>query len=555
MSLARIIQRLSLCGPFERSRFDGGVRLNGQKQASLRTPIASMPLPTHLQVPIRQHIGTDNRLCVAPGERVKKGQVLALAQAAPSASVHAPTSGHIVSIRDLPVPHPLGLHSTCVVIESDGLDAWEELSTKVDYRTLERDEIVAQLEARGVVGLGGALFPTSTKLARSTRDVDTLIVNAAECEPYITADQALMAERADQIVHGIDIMRYALGAKMTLIGIEDNKPEAIAALRAALPIESDTQLCVLPTVYPIGGERQLIQQLLNREVPSSGLPTDIGVCVVNIATAYAVHRAISHAEPLLSRVVTVTGNGVRQPRNLDVRIGTSIADVIDHCGGYCGEPIQILMGGPMMGFSLPNDQLPVVKSTNCLLVSLCREDRRQIPERPCIRCGFCVQACPARLLPQQLHWYAKARDLGKLQDYNVADCIECGACDYICPSRIPLTDYFRYAKSELAEEQRNREKSAIARQRFEARQARLAAIERKKAEKMANKRAALEASKKAKRDRTFPSSDKAAQDMIAAALMRVQAKKLQAQQAVDLPSRAEHSGDTSIPKRADKDAF
>ncbi len=525
-------------------RFNGGVQPDAHKAESLQTPIQPLRVPPRLQVPLRQHIGADNKSQIQPGQSVLKGQVLAVAHGTISAPVHAPTSGTVTRVGLMPVPHASGLSAHCVEIETDGKDQWIERTAHTDFRALSPQAIGAIVRDSGVVGLGGALFPTAVKLAADTTAVDTLIINAAECEPYISCDQALMTGRAAAIVSGIEITHYALQAKHVLIGIEDNKPAAIDALRAALRQSSlqESALRIVPTRYPIGGERQLLKVLTGKEVPTGGLPADIGLRVVNIATAYAIYRAVCLGEPLISRIVTVSGDGVQHPANTEVLIGTPIADVIAQCGGYVEGVTQLIMGGPMMGFALPDDALPVIKATNCLIASTGQALPAAKPEQPCIRCGACVQACPAQLLPQQLHWYAKARDLPKLEQYRLGDCIECGACAYVCPSHIPLVAYYRYAKSEIREQDRNREQSEASRLRFEAREARLAAIARDKEARMAKKRAALEASKQAAKARQ---TDKQAdnkptdsgkpntaghaqtdkQDVIAAALARVQAKK------------------------------
>ena len=512
-------------------RFHGGVHLDGHKSESLQKPIATLPVPKYLQVQMRQHIGAANEPLVTVGDRVHKGQVLALAQGAISAPVHAPTSGVVTRIEPMPIPHVSGVPARCVEIESDGLEAWGERIEHTDFRELSPQAMCTLLHESGVVGLGGALFPTAVKLAAQHNALDTLVINAAECEPYISCDQALMAERAADIVAGIEMAAYALQAHQVIIGVEDNKPESIAALRSALKsVETDIVLTVVPTRYPTGGERQLVKVLTGKEVPAGGLPADIGMRVINIATAYAIYRAVRYGEPLISRIVTVTGDAVGHPANLEVLIGTPINLLIEHCGGYTDTVSQLTMGGPMMGFALPSDNLPVVKSTNCLIASSAKTAAR-FREQPCIRCGECARACPADLLPQQLFWYAKARDLPKVQEYNLADCIECGACAYVCPSSIPLVQYYRYAKSEIAEDNRNREQADAARLRFEAREARLAAAKREKEAKMAKKRAALEASKKAKKssdnapDEQIPAKQDSKQDVIAAALARVQAKK------------------------------
>ncbi len=540
-------------------RFSGGLQLDDHKNESLQSPIAQLPIPVHLQVPLRQHIGGVNEPLVRVGQRVLKGEMLALARGLVSAPVHAPTSGTVTRVEMMPVPHVSGLPARCVEIETDGKDEWIDREPHADYRALSPQAVCTILHESGVVGLGGALFPTAVKLAPQATSVDTLIINAAECEPYISCDQALLAERAADLVSGIEIAKYALRATRAVIGIEDNKVDSIGLLRDALKQSSeDIELTVVPTRYPSGGERQLAKLLTGKEVPAEGLPADIGIRAVNIATAYAMFRAVRLGEPLISRIVTVCGDGVVRAANLEVLIGTSMADLIAFCGGYTDAVNALTMGGPMMGFALPRDDLPVIKSTNCLIASTDKTMPAAKKERACIRCGNCAQVCPANLLPQQLYWYARARNLPKLQQYNLADCIECGACAHVCPSRIPLVQYYRFAKSEIREEVLNREQSESSRIRFEAREARLAAIVRDKEQRMAIKRAQLEASKKARAEKVSglyanSGADRAgdAKDVIAAALARVRAKKLAA---AETPKNTDKLSDPQRSQIAEADA-
>ncbi len=518
-------------------RFNGGLQLDDHKADSLRSPIARLPVPKRLQVQLHQHIGGANEPLVRVGQRVLKGEILASACGPVSAPVHAPTSGTVIRIEAMPVPHVSGLPARCVEIDADGRDEWIDRDSRVDFRALSPKAICTILRENGVVGLGGALFPTAVKLATQVVPVETLIINAAECEPYISCDQALIVERAADIISGIEIAIYAAQAAGATIAIEDNKPGAIDTLRVALKQSSENiGLVVVPNRYPIGGERQLVQVLTGREVPAGGSPTDIGVRVVNIATAYAMFRAVRSGEPVISRIVTVCGDGVVRAANLEVLIGTSMADLIAFCGGYTKTTKALTMGGPMMGFALPGDDLPVIKSTNCLIASTDKTLTGTKNERACIRCGNCAQVCPANLLPQQLYWYSRTHDLPKLRQYNLADCIECGACAYVCPSQIPLVQYYRYSKSAICEERRSRRQSESSRIRFEAREARLAAMASEKEQRMAKKRALLEASKKSASQRAAGGAD--AKDVIAAALARVQAKK-SARQASQRQSRVD----------------
>jgi electron transport complex protein RnfC len=505
----------------------GGLHLEANKTESLREPLRQAELPERLTVPLSQHIGEPVEALVKVGDRVHKGQQIARSLSYISAPVHAPTSGTVADIGDYPVPHPSGLKAGCILIDADGEDRGADTGLKMES-VLDADaaEIRAKVRDAGIVGLGGAGFPTSVKLNPGPdREVELLVINAAECEPYISCDEALACNRPADIIDGIRIMRHALQARQVVIGIEDSMSEAIQCLQSALDEagENGIQLIQVPTIYPAGGEKQLIYALTGEEVPSQGLPIDIGIVCHNVGTAAAVAHALLDGEPLISRVVTITGAGVNRPANLEVRIGTPVSELIRQCGGYTDDVARLLMGGPMMGFSLYSDALPTIKTTNCILAAGHRETPRPQAARPCIRCGECTDACPARLLPQQLYWYAHAREFDKIQDYNLFDCIECGCCAQVCPSHIPLVQYYRFAKTEIWNQERERQKSDLARQRHEFRIERL---ERDKAE-LAERRA--KAKKALNRPKAGDAEAKKAE--IAAALERVKAKK--AKQAVE----------------------
>lgn len=457
--------------------FHGGLKLAEHKQESTILPSMPARLPRQLVVPLHQHIGLPAEPVVKVGEHVLKGQRIAEGMDHISASVHAPSSGTIVAIEARPIPHPSGLMATCAVIETDGKDEWIERQGHRNYLELDRKEIIRLIHDAGIVGLGGAVFPTHAKVCCPVVPTELLIINGAECEPYITCDDHLMRERPTQIIEGINILMHALGTARCIIGVEDNKQKAIDALNQILRLMDEgerIQVQPVPTLYPTGGERQLIRVLTGKEVPRGGLPASIGIMCQNVGTAAAVYDAVIEGTPLISRMVTVTGAGVAVQQNLEVMIGTPMADLIEQCGGFEPGVKQLVMGGPMMGFALHSDQLPVVKSTNCVLAA----DRSETPERPtplpCIRCGECVKVCPAQLLPQQLYWYSRARDFEKTQEYKLDACIECGACAYVCPSQLPLVDYYRYAKSQIRAQARDRIKADQARQRHEARDARIA---------------------------------------------------------------------------------
>ncbi len=510
---------------YKLNSFFGGLRLPGHKQLSNGEPIAPARLAERLVLPLQQHIGEPAEPHVAVGERVRKGQMIARPSGYVSAALHAPSSGTVVDIGEHMVPHPSGLAAPCVVIETDGADEWIGRPREpVAYEQLDPGALRNRIRDAGIVGLGGAGFPSSVKLNPGRRrGVDYLVLNGAECEPYITCDEMLMRERARQIVGGLRIMRHALQTARCVIGIEDNKPQAYAALVEAVGEDcgTDIQVVQVPTIYPAGGERQLIKVLTGREVPSHGLPLDVGVVCHNVGTASAVYDALRHSQPLLSRVVTVTGGGVRAPRNLEVLIGTPLRELIEQCGGYTERANRLIIGGPMMGFTVTSDELPVIKTTNCVLVTDARETPDPEPALPCIRCGACAEVCPARLLPQQLYWYSRCKDFDKTQDYHLFDCIECGCCAYVCPSRIPLVQYFRFAKTEIWAQEREKQKADLARRRHEFHIERLEREKREREERMHKKKTALKAA-----------ASQAEQDpkktAIEAALKRVEAKKAQA---------------------------
>lgn len=508
--------------------FPGGLHLPDHKQESNGRPISEIPIPTHLVLPLQQHIGSAAEPIVEVGERVLKGQMIARASDYISAPLHAPTSGSIQAIEERLIPHPSGLSAPCFVIESDGLDEWCDLPAPLpNYADWDPADLRERIRRAGVVGLGGAAFPTSIKINPGTdRPIDTLVINGAECEPYITCDDVLMRERAAQIIAGIAILKYIIAAKSCLIGIEDNKPEAAEAMRDALEDAAlDAHIVMIPTKYPSGGEKQLIYLLTGKEVPSHGIPAEIGIVCQNIGTTAAVAAAVLEGRPLISRIVTVTGSGVTTPQNVESLLGTPVTALIEQADGYTPDAQRLVMGGPMMGFAMPSDEVSVTKATNCLLVEGAVDTPASREPGPCIRCGECARVCPIRLLPQQLYWYAKAKDLDKVQDYDLFDCIECGCCAYVCPSHIPLVQYYRFAKTETWAQEREKRKSDLARRRHEARIARLERLEAERKAKLRRKKEALE-----KKPNNAKGADpkKAA---IEAAMQRVAAKKAAANQA------------------------
>ena len=476
-------------------KFKGGVKPPTNKTQSLGRPIAQAPIPSRLVVPLHQSIGGTPRPVVQAGDKVLKGQLIGEADGWISAAVHAPTSGTVREVAMHVQPHPSGLDALCVVIEPDGKDEWIAREP-VDYRSLAPEQVRECLQQAGVVGLGGAVFPTHGKLTASpTAPMDEMVINGAECEPFITCDDLLMRERAEEVVRGIGIFRDLLQPKRVLIGIEDNKPEAAAAMRAAVQAVGETfEVIQVPTLYPAGGAKQLIRVLTGKEVPAAKRSTDLGVQCFNVATAYTAWRAIAHGEPVVSRLVTVTGN-VHEPRNYEVLIGTPMDELLKLATPH-PDTDGIVMGGPMMGFLVPDPKVPVVKATNCLIAHSDRLFPPKAPEMPCIRCGACAQACPHELQPFEMYWFSRAKNFGKTQEYHIFDCIECGCCSFVCPSRIPLVQYFRFAKSEIWAREREKNAADQAKERFEFKQLREEREKAEKAEKLA-KAAAAQAAKKA----------------------------------------------------------
>jgi electron transport complex protein RnfC len=504
-------------------RFHGGVHPPEHKLESSALPAARAPLPGLLVLPLQQHIGAKPKVLVQAGDKVLKGQLLARAEGNLSSGLHAPTSGTVQAVDAHAVPHPSGMEDLCITLAPDGLDQWGE-RMPLDYRTLPKDELLLKLRDGGIVGLGGATFPTHVKFAAGP--VQTLVINGAECEPWITTDDRLMRERASEIVQGIAILRHLINPAEIVVGIEDNKPEAIAAMQQACK-DAGIEVATVPTLYPTGGEKQLIRILTGKEVPSGGRPFNIGVACANVATAYAVHRLVNHGEPMLSRLVTVTG-AVQKPQNFEVLLGTPLAELVQLAGGAAPEANGYILGGPMMGLHVDNAQLPVVKSTNCIIVKSPTLFPAQPPALPCIRCTRCAQACPADLQPQELYWFSKAHNFGKAQEYHLFDCIECGACAYVCPSHIPLVQYYRFAKGEIWAREKEKNAADAARVRHEFRLERQERDKREKAEKLAAKEKASMAAAAAPAP-AAPASGDVAQAMIAAAAERARQQAAQAQ--------------------------
>ncbi len=542
-------------------KFHGGIKPDTHKNESANAPIRRALLPERLIVPLRQSARTTARCIVETGQKVLKGERIGAPDEALGTAVHAPTSGTVLGIELHTMAHASGLGTRCVVIEPDGEDRWIERHA-FDADKATRDEKLAWLRECGVVGLGGATFPSHIKVGRGT-GIDTLILNGAECEPWITCDDRLMRERAESILAGAVILRDLVGATRIIVGVEDNKPEAIAALGQARDgVDADITVTAIPALYPAGGEKQLIRVLTGIEIPHGKLGGDFGVQCFNVGTAHAVHRAFAFGEPLISRVVTLTGN-VRTPGNVEALIGTPIAELLEQAQPG-KDTNRVLLGGPMMGFELPGGDVPLAKGTNCVIACSPTLFPPPPPEVNCIRCGACAQACPADLQPFELYWFSRARNFGKAQEYHLFDCIECGCCAYVCPSHIRLVDYYRFSKSEIWAREREKAASDAARDRFEFRNERQEREKREKAERLAAKAAATKAklaedAAKSAEASAAPSDKPASADdakraLIAAALERAKQQKAQveAKNTEDLgPAQAAQVAEADARRQAD----
>lgn len=501
-------------------RSPGGIHPPEVKFLSNATPISQLPLAATYLVPIPQ-VGENCTLAVNIGDSVLKGTPLTQGTSIWHLPVHAPTSGTIVAIEPRASNHASALPVNTCVIQADGKDTWCEL-VQNDLDDLSHQQMIDKIRAAGIAGMGGAAFPTHIKL-NPVSEIDLVIINGVECEPYISADDRLMREYSQDILAGIGIIHRLLTPKRIVIAIEDNKPEAAKAMQAAvvqcgLPADS-IRVTVIPTKYPSGGEKQLIQIITGREVPSGAIPAKLGIVVHNVGTAFAIHQAVTQGKPLIERVVTVTGKNVGKPGNYWLPIGIPVEHVLA-ATEFTPEPEQkVIIGGPMMGHALANIQVPILKGTNCILVPSSQEIGTTPEEKTCIRCGECANACPALLLPQQLFWHAKAEEYDKAASYNLKDCIECGCCSYVCPSDIPLVEYYRIAKSALKQAADEKQQAERAKQRFDARLARL------EEEKLAREAKAKEAAER--RQATMTGTDKNA---VAEAMARIAAKKAAAAQ-------------------------
>ncbi|GGN30852.1 MULTISPECIES: electron transport complex subunit RsxC [Marinomonas] len=505
--------------------FHGGIHPAENKAQSLQLPLGRPSLPSELILPLGQHIGQSSRPLVKVGDKVLKGETIAINNGFLSSFLHAPTSGTITAIEERLIAHPSGLSDLCIIISPDGHDTWTTLEPLHHWQDISKTDVLAYLSEMGIIGMGGAGFPTQVKLQGAYKNPLThFIINAAECEPYITADDMLIREKTLELVLGIEILQHLVQADHVVIGIEDNKPTAIAALQAVLgKRNSKIQIAVVPTKYPSGGEKQLIQLLTGKEVPSGQYPADIGILCQNVGTCVAVHDAITFGKPLISRFTTLTGDALKAPQNVEVLLGTPVAHLLDYAESEPKKLNRLIMGGPMMGYTLNSAAVPIVKTSNCILAASKKELPPPAPEQACIRCGMCEQACPASLLPQQLLWFSKSQEFEKAEHHNLFDCIECGACSYVCPSSIPLVQYYRHTKSSIREAREATVKSDLAKQRFEARKARQdAEAAEKEAKRLARQKATP--SKAAEEKKAAPAN--AAAPLAAAPATTDESKKL-----------------------------
>ncbi|HEU0220048.1 MAG TPA: electron transport complex subunit RsxC [Gallionella sp.] len=438
----------------------GGIHPDYRKERTSEKAIVVMPMPAALYIPLQQHIGAPAEVLVAEGELVKKGQMIARNQGTVSASQHAPTSGRIKTVTDVTAPHPSGLPQTTIILEPDGKDEWVELPEPIaDPFAADAHTINDRVAQSGIVGMGGAAFPSAIKLnLGEQKKLDILLLNGAECEPYLTCDDRVMREYPDEIIDGARIMAHALGTSRVIIGIEQNKPQAIEIMTKAAAAFPEIKVVAVPVQYPMGSERHLVQAITGLETPARKLTADLGIVVHNVSTTRAVHHAVRFGRPLVARVVTVSGGAIREPNNVLTPIGTLVSDLVEFCGGFSVRPESVVNGGPMMGQPLPSLDVPVVKGTSGIL-ALTAEEINDNPTSACIRCGACVTVCPCGLSPVDMAAFIRKDNLEASARLGVMDCFSCGSCSWVCPSHIPLVHYFNYAKGVLNDLERENRKN------------------------------------------------------------------------------------------------
>ena len=430
--------------------FKGGVHPPEYKELTCHKPVEVFPVPERVFVPLSQHTGAPAQPVVNKGDEVKRGQLIAEPSAFISAGIHSPVAGVVKGIADY--PHPFGNLQPAVEIEpKEEQELDSGLEPIKDFENAELEVLKERVKQAGIVGMGGATFPTYVKLSPPPdKKIDSVIINGAECEPYITADHRLMLEAPEKIIGGLKIIMRILGVKRAYLGIEANKPDAIVKLEKLIEEVPGAEVVVLKTKYPQGAEKQLIKAILNREVPSGGLPMDVGALVQNVGTTCAIYEAVVLGKPLIERIVTVTGSGISEPKNLYVPIGTPIQNLIEFCGGFAKRPGKVILGGPMMGLAQSDLKVPVIKGTNAVLV-LGDDELDLTPAGPCIRCGRCARACPMGLVPSLIGSFVRRDRIEEAEELNVMDCMECGSCAYVCPSHIKLIQWIDIGKIKVTE--------------------------------------------------------------------------------------------------------